>query len=65
MKLATFEQDGQRRIGAILDGNTHLLDLAAAHRAATGATSPYLTDMLALIGFFGESEKNPTIFLKV
>ena len=49
MKLATFERNGQRRIGTILDGNTHLLDLAAAHRAATGASSPYLTDMLALI----------------
>ena len=65
MKLATFEQDGQRRIGAVLDGGASLLDLAAAHQAATGATSPYLTDRLALIGFFGESEKNPTIFLKV
>jgi hypothetical protein len=49
----------------VLDGGASLLDLAAAPRAATGATSPYLTDRLALIGFFGESEKNPTIFLKV
>jgi 2-keto-4-pentenoate hydratase/2-oxohepta-3-ene-1,7-dioic acid hydratase in catechol pathway len=49
MKLATFEKAGQRRIGAILDRNNHLLDLAAAHQAATGASSPYLTDMLALI----------------
>ena len=49
----------------MLDGGASLLDLAAAPRAATGATSPYLTDMPALIGFFGESEKNPTILLKV
>ena len=49
MKLATFEKEGQRRIGAVLEGNTHLLDLAAAHQATTGTRSPYLTDMLALI----------------
>jgi len=49
MKLATFEKDGQRRLGAVLDGDLSLLDLAAAHQAATGASSPHLTDMLALI----------------
>lgn len=49
MKLATFEKDGQRRLGAVLDGDLKLLDLAAAHQTATGAGSPHLTDMLALI----------------
>ena len=49
MKLATFEKDGQRRLGAVLDGDLSLLDLAAAYQAATGASSPHLTDMLALI----------------
>src|SRR5512143_178961 len=49
MKLATFEKEGQRRLGAVLDGDTTLLDLAAGHQAATGTRSPHLTDMLALI----------------
>ena len=49
MKLATVEVQGRRRIGAVLDQGATLLDLAAAHQAATGAVSPYFVDMLALI----------------
>ena len=49
MKLATVEVQGRRRIGAVLDQGATLLDLAAAHRAATGTVSPHFVDMLALI----------------
>ena len=49
MKLATVERNGRRWIGAVLDQGATLLDLAAAHQAATGAVSPHFVDMLALI----------------
>jgi 2-keto-4-pentenoate hydratase/2-oxohepta-3-ene-1,7-dioic acid hydratase in catechol pathway len=49
MKLATFVVEQRRRIGAVLAGDTTVLDLAAAHTGLTGNESPYFTDMLALI----------------
>jgi|APFre7841882630_1041343.scaffolds.fasta_scaffold11517_1 2-keto-4-pentenoate hydratase/2-oxohepta-3-ene-1,7-dioic acid hydratase in catechol pathway len=49
MKLATFEKNGQHRLGVVLAEQTALLDLAATHQAVTGAVSPWFADMLALI----------------
>ncbi|WP_376093768.1 fumarylacetoacetate hydrolase family protein [Roseomonas sp. CCTCC AB2023176] len=47
MRLATFEQAGTPRIGSVL--HDRVLDLQGAHAAHSGADSPYLADMLALM----------------
>lgn len=47
MRLATYDHADTTRIGAVL--NDRVLDLQAAHQARHGATSPHLTDMLALM----------------
>jgi 2-keto-4-pentenoate hydratase/2-oxohepta-3-ene-1,7-dioic acid hydratase in catechol pathway len=50
VKLATFEtEDGERRIGAVIDGDRRVLDLDTVHRRLYGNRSPQLADMLALI----------------
>ena len=50
MKLATFQGTGGRqRIGAVVDGDQHIVDLQAAHEARYGKTSPSLATMQALI----------------
>ena len=49
MKLATFRQDGQPRLGAVIDGDGKVLDLEAAFRRRHGRAEPALDSMLALI----------------
>jgi 2-keto-4-pentenoate hydratase/2-oxohepta-3-ene-1,7-dioic acid hydratase in catechol pathway len=49
MRLVTFESEGLRRAGAFIEGDTRVVDLAAAHQQRHGALAPELTDILALI----------------
>ncbi|OYX57665.1 MAG: isomerase [Brevundimonas subvibrioides] len=49
MRLVTFEHEGRRRAGAFIDGDTRVVDLAAAHQHRHGIHAPALADMLALI----------------
>ncbi|CAN5252745.1 fumarylacetoacetate hydrolase family protein [soil metagenome] len=49
MRLVTFESGGLRRAGAFIDGDTRIVDLAAAHQQQHGALAPELADILALI----------------
>jgi 2-keto-4-pentenoate hydratase/2-oxohepta-3-ene-1,7-dioic acid hydratase in catechol pathway len=49
MKLATFRQDGRPRLGAVIDGDTRVLDLDAAFRRRHARAEPALDSMLALI----------------
>lgn len=49
MRLVTFEHEGRRRVGAFIDGDTRVVDLAAAHQHRHGIHAPALADMLALI----------------
>ena len=49
MRLATFAHDGPPRLGAVLDGNDTILDLAAACLRRNGRAEPALAGMLALI----------------
>jgi 2-keto-4-pentenoate hydratase/2-oxohepta-3-ene-1,7-dioic acid hydratase in catechol pathway len=49
MKLATFEQDGRTRLGAVIDGDDKVVDLAAAFFRRHGRAEPALASMLALI----------------
>jgi hypothetical protein len=49
MKLATFEQDGRPRLGAVIDGDGKIVDLDAAFLRRHGRAEPALASMLALI----------------
>lgn len=49
MKLATFEQDGRSRLGAVIDGDDKVVDLDAAFLRRHGRPEPALASMLALI----------------
>jgi 2-keto-4-pentenoate hydratase/2-oxohepta-3-ene-1,7-dioic acid hydratase in catechol pathway len=49
MKLATFEQDGRTRLGAVIDGDDKVVDLDAAFVRRHGRAEPALASMLALI----------------
>jgi 2-keto-4-pentenoate hydratase/2-oxohepta-3-ene-1,7-dioic acid hydratase in catechol pathway len=49
MKLATFEQDGRTRLGAVIDGDDKVVDLDAAFFRRHGRAEPALASMLALI----------------
>jgi len=49
LRLVTFEHEGRRRAGAFIDGDTRVVDLAAAHQHRHGIHAPALADMLALI----------------
>ena len=49
MKLATFEQDGRPRLGAVIDGDDKVVDLDAAFLRRHGRPEPALASMLALI----------------
>ena len=49
MKLATFEQDGRPRVGAVVDGDDKVVDLDAAFLRRHGRPEPALASMLALI----------------
>jgi 2-keto-4-pentenoate hydratase/2-oxohepta-3-ene-1,7-dioic acid hydratase in catechol pathway len=47
MKLASFEQGGQHRIGAVVD--ERIVDFAAVAQARDARPEPWATDMIALI----------------
>ena len=50
MRLVTFDSaSGAERLGALFDGDSQVADLAEAHRSRTGAISPHLVSMQALI----------------
>lgn len=49
MRLITFEHEGRRRAGAFIDGDTRVVDLAAAHWLKHSEQAPELADILALI----------------
>ena len=49
MKLATFQTSGGERIGAVVDGDSRIVDLQAAHAVRYGKVSPSLANMQALI----------------
>ncbi len=49
MKLATYLSEGGPRIGAVVQGDTKLLDLHSAHEILTGRPSDHFSSMLALI----------------
>ena len=49
MKLATFEQRGRPRLGAVIDGDDKVVDLDAAFFRRHGRAEPALASMLALI----------------
>ena len=50
MRLVTFDnRSGAERLGALFDGDSRVADLAEAHRLRTGAISPHLVSMQALI----------------
>jgi 2-keto-4-pentenoate hydratase/2-oxohepta-3-ene-1,7-dioic acid hydratase in catechol pathway len=49
MKLATFEQRGRPRLGAVIDGDGKIVDLDAAFLRRHGRAEPALASMLALI----------------
>jgi 2-keto-4-pentenoate hydratase/2-oxohepta-3-ene-1,7-dioic acid hydratase in catechol pathway len=49
MKLATFEQDGRPRLGAVIDGDDKIVELDAAFLRRHGRADPALASMLALI----------------
>jgi 2-keto-4-pentenoate hydratase/2-oxohepta-3-ene-1,7-dioic acid hydratase in catechol pathway len=50
MRLVTFDRaSGAERLGALFDGDSRVADLAEAHRSRTGAISPHLVSMQALI----------------
>ncbi len=49
MRLVTFARGTQERAGALLDGDSRIIDLQAAQEARHGAPSPHLASILALI----------------
>ncbi|HEV8626235.1 MAG TPA: fumarylacetoacetate hydrolase family protein [Acidimicrobiia bacterium] len=49
MKLATFEQRGRPRLGAVIDGDDKIVELDAAFLRRHGRAEPALASMLALI----------------
>jgi 2-keto-4-pentenoate hydratase/2-oxohepta-3-ene-1,7-dioic acid hydratase in catechol pathway len=50
VKLATYEtREGERRLGAVVDDDRVVVDLALAHQLRHGGDSPNLADMLSLI----------------
>jgi 2-keto-4-pentenoate hydratase/2-oxohepta-3-ene-1,7-dioic acid hydratase in catechol pathway len=49
VKLATFQTSGGERIGAVVDGDSRIVDLQAAHAVRYGKVSPSLANMQALI----------------
>jgi 2-keto-4-pentenoate hydratase/2-oxohepta-3-ene-1,7-dioic acid hydratase in catechol pathway len=49
MKLATFQSDGGARLGAVVDGDRSVIDLAGAFRRRFGRAEAPLTSMLAFI----------------
>ena len=49
MRLVTFESGDFRRAGAFIEGDTRVVDLAAAHQQRHGVHAPELADILALI----------------
>jgi 2-keto-4-pentenoate hydratase/2-oxohepta-3-ene-1,7-dioic acid hydratase in catechol pathway len=49
MKLATFEQRGRPRLGAVIDGDDKIVELGAAFLRRHGRAEPALASMLALI----------------
>lgn len=49
MRLVTFEAAGRKRAGAFIEGDTLIVDLAAAHQQRVGEHASELADMLALI----------------
>jgi len=48
MRLVTFEQTGQQKLGG-LSGDTRILDLAAAWKRHSGSADPAFSSMLSLI----------------
>lgn len=50
MKLASYEaRGGERRLGAVVEDDRAVVDLALAHQLSHAKDSPYLADMLSLI----------------
>jgi 2-keto-4-pentenoate hydratase/2-oxohepta-3-ene-1,7-dioic acid hydratase in catechol pathway len=49
VRLVTFARGTQERAGALVDGDSRIVDLQAAHEARSGAPSPHLQSILALI----------------
>lgn len=49
MRLVTFESQGRRRAGAFIEGDSQVVDLAAAHQQRHGDHAPELAEILALI----------------
>jgi 2-keto-4-pentenoate hydratase/2-oxohepta-3-ene-1,7-dioic acid hydratase in catechol pathway len=49
MRLVTFANKGEEKLGALFDGDSRVADLAGAHRMRTGNLAPQLSSMLALI----------------
>lgn len=49
MRLVTFESQGRRRAGAFIEGDSRIVDLAAAHQQRHGDHAAELADILALI----------------
>ncbi len=49
MKLVTFRSEHGPRVGALIDGDTTIVDLQAAHERLYGSSSPALESMQTLI----------------
>ena len=49
MRLLTFAEAGRDRVGAFIDGDRNILDLAAAHASVHGQVPGMFASMLALI----------------
>jgi len=49
VRLVTFLRKGEPRTGALVEGDSRILDFQAAHQAHFGGTSPHLASMLAII----------------
>ena len=49
MKLATYENAGEERVGAVTGSDDTVVDLASAQTIVNGAASPHLASMQALI----------------
>ena len=49
MRLVTYSHAGEYRVGALIDGNRNVLDLAAAYAAVNGEDTKMFASMIALI----------------
>ena len=60
MKLVTFQAGGESerpRVGVLLQDGRTVIDLQAAHQAATGAENPSFADMLAFLDDFDRARE--------